>query len=263
MRPVWTWLIVPILVAVATAAHAQNLANITTLFYSEGHGTQVEYLHADGKSYLWYPGNRIVLTAPWKKQGDRICYLYRTNTYNPVTGSRGGQWECTALLIQQARVLERVKGDVFALAEAARNQTVPFVLSRNKTTIARLSGGKAIGTPVPPPEVPDIGIRIPRQDLSSRVDVNRLLTDCGYALRHAEADSLTMQVVGGFYFWGGRRQYERKCTEVDYARAFRLFRKSGDAQLFAQMTAILRQHARRGEAAAIEALNTVDLTPLR
>lgn len=137
-----------LLLANLGAASALEFGGWTTMFYERGHGTQIEYLAPNGKSYLWYPGNNVVLMAPWQKKPKQICYLYGTNTYNPVTGSRGGKWQCTSLSTYTGMVAEQAKGDVFGLVEAARKNTVPFVLRKSKTTIARLSKGKATGTPV-------------------------------------------------------------------------------------------------------------------
>ncbi len=118
------------------SASAQQLAGTTSMFYERGHGTQIEYLAPNGKSYLWYPGNRIVLMAPWRQQGNRICYRYAGNTYNPVTGSRGGKWNCMPLASYRSMLVEQKSGDVFGLA---KQTTVPFVLPRTKTTIGKLA----------------------------------------------------------------------------------------------------------------------------
>lgn len=81
-------------------AQAQALlANTTVKTYSRSHGTQIEYLAADGRSFLVYPGNGSVLPGQWQIRGSgpikaEMCFIYGANSSNPVTGSRGGAWDC-------------------------------------------------------------------------------------------------------------------------------------------------------------------------
>jgi len=121
--------------------------NKTQIYFGPRYGTQIEYTSDDGKAYLWFPGNRNILNGEWKKKsqpgmhsfksrtGDgksylmpktEICFRYGKNTYNPVTGHRGGGFECQSvalsILLGKYTVLE---GDVFALAG---RKAVPFVL---------------------------------------------------------------------------------------------------------------------------------------
>lgn len=110
---------------------------------SRSHGTQIEYASADGRAYLWYPGNPTILAGHWKleersepvetpaglrpKAVARVCYRYGGNTYNPATGHQGGGWECTSggSLAREDR--ETRAGDVFGLS---RRRPVPFVLAK-------------------------------------------------------------------------------------------------------------------------------------
>ena len=103
------------------------LSDATAVHYDTGHGTQVEYMSADGLAYLWYPGNRSIVPGEWHVRiGPRplgpgpesrnaigpyavfeqdptqpvestlyICFRYGPDTYNPVTRMRGGNWECS------------------------------------------------------------------------------------------------------------------------------------------------------------------------
>jgi hypothetical protein len=73
------------------------------------------------------------VTGDWKIEVDanrqnRICHRYQTNSYNPVTGVRGGNWECANLVIQQSSIQTRIVGDPFGLASGA----VPYVFDRQK-----------------------------------------------------------------------------------------------------------------------------------
>jgi hypothetical protein len=128
-------LLLSLLISSTTPALAGPFGNQTTLTYDPGHGTQIEYVAANGTSYLWYPGNRVVLPGHWKRQGKDICWAYGANTYNPVTGQHGGGFECEPLGLYASSIVETAKGDVFGLAHRTR---VPFQLTRTATTIATL-----------------------------------------------------------------------------------------------------------------------------
>lgn len=134
------------------------LANKTRRSITPIHGTQVSYATADGRSYLWYPGNKVVLAGRWKvedrsievrrggeivaiKNQPRICYDYGPNTYNPATGNTSGR-ECSNFINLRITSGESQTGDIFGLT---RRKAVPFVLSKEPTTIdslkARRKGG--------------------------------------------------------------------------------------------------------------------------
>lgn len=133
----------------------RHYSDRTTLFHSSEHGTQVEYATADGRVFLWYPGNRDVISGRWRveeigpvlvrhegkaadagkpKKLAKICFQYASNSYNPVTRQRGGSWSCTLYGSLKASTRESRSGDVFNLA----NGRIPFVLSREETTIEAL-----------------------------------------------------------------------------------------------------------------------------
>lgn len=113
-----------------TAESARNyLADTTLGDWNRLHGTQIEYLAANGRAYLWYPGNRKPVSGEWETRNARlgaaeICFRYGTNTYNPVTRTSGGSWECQGVYQYTAWKFERVVGDPFHL-ESGR---LPFVL---------------------------------------------------------------------------------------------------------------------------------------
>lgn len=115
----------------------------TVVYFDPSHGTQVEYYDAQNRSYLWYPGNTRIVTGDWKievdaNQQNRICHRYQTNSYNPVTGVRGGNWECTNLAFQQSSIQTRLAGDPFGLASGA----VPYVFKRQElVTLDELARG--------------------------------------------------------------------------------------------------------------------------
>ena len=67
--------------------------------------------------------------------GDTICFDYQANSYNPMTGARGGQWECEPLAVYQGHVVDTARGDPFGLGRATQ---VPFDLSPERTTLDAL-----------------------------------------------------------------------------------------------------------------------------
>lgn len=116
----------------------------THMSFSRGHGTQVSFMHPDGLEFLWYPGNSVIVQGKWELRSTQtesardhtdLCFQYGANTYNPVTKQWGGRWECRPAAIVARTTIERAPGDVFGLA---RRPAVPFVLSRERTTIKEL-----------------------------------------------------------------------------------------------------------------------------
>ncbi len=120
----------------------QRLQGGTTNMTFSAHGTQVEFLGKDGRTALWYPGNSVVLPGRWKLVGadvttnfeDNICFMYGSNTYNPLTMQSGG-WECEGVATYDGGIVDRVAGDPFGLGKRG---AVPFVLPRQRTTFADL-----------------------------------------------------------------------------------------------------------------------------
>lgn len=107
----------------------QFLSNTTTKVWN-AHGTQIEYLAADGQTFLWYPDNVAVVKGRWKLQmaryGLEMCFLYGENSLNPLTGQNGGQWECDMAAYYLLNRDEIVDGDPLNLVAG-----VPFVMPRN------------------------------------------------------------------------------------------------------------------------------------
>jgi hypothetical protein len=100
-----------------------------------GPGTQIEFLADEGRSYLWFPGNRGLVPGQWVVrrwyEKYEICFRYGSDTRNAITGERGGDVHCTLLSDYAGTVAEVRDGDPFDLASGG----LPFVLSRDKTTI--------------------------------------------------------------------------------------------------------------------------------
>lgn len=109
---------------------ARAFLSDTTFFGTDlFHGAQIEYLAADGKTFLWYPGNSRPVQGEWKIQealfGPDICFRYGPNTRNPITGSSDSSWYCDDFRDWRAIL----KGDPFNLASGK----LPFVLPKRST----------------------------------------------------------------------------------------------------------------------------------
>ena len=117
-----------------------KLTSSTPAQPTQGTGTQVEYLSADGKAYLWYPGNPALMIGEWKtgtvplirknngvesrSELATLCFRY---------GAQG--FSCKEAFGYLRRITESAPGDVFGLA---RRPKPPFVLDRERTTIDAL-----------------------------------------------------------------------------------------------------------------------------
>ncbi|WP_437727554.1 SEC-C metal-binding domain-containing protein [Sorangium sp. So ce861] len=97
----------------------------TVLFYEPSHGNQIEYYDRNGRCYLWYPGNRIILAGEWRVDGEDLCFRYAVKAHNPVTGKRtdAWEWERTPLRRWGSTVTDSAPGDVYGLATG-----FPFIL---------------------------------------------------------------------------------------------------------------------------------------
>ena len=127
--------------AIGYAETKSLIANMTMMTYDRGHGTQVEYLGANGKTHLLYPGNTVIVKGSWKlvkTANPRVfdmCFRYPSNSYNPATGQTGGAWECRPAGFYLRDIVDRQSGDILGLAK--RND-VPFVLAKRKTRLVDL-----------------------------------------------------------------------------------------------------------------------------
>lgn len=181
--------------AISNTSAAQVQSNVTVMTYSSSHGTQVEYLGSNGMSYLWYPGNRVVLPAPWKVENGQMCYRYGKRTYNPVTKTKGGKWECRPVAISKQSVVDSARGDIFGLS---KRKSVPFILTRARTTLSKLGKGSSGSTRSKKPK---------KIDRTSRRDIQRLMASCPSASELMTGGNHAYIVAGGIYFWG---EYARK-----------------------------------------------------
>lgn len=121
-----------IMLGTLTAASAQSsVANHTQMSFSP-HGTQIEYLAADGSAWLWYPGNKSILPGAWKVEGKQMCFRYGANSFNPITGHRGGGWECGSLSVYRSSLTESRPGDVLGLRGRGK---VPYTLSKARVDL--------------------------------------------------------------------------------------------------------------------------------
>ncbi|MFN3208836.1 MAG: hypothetical protein ACE369_07515 [Roseovarius sp.] len=102
----------------------------TYLSFNKAHGFQVNYIAAGGRAWLWYPGNHMALPEDWRLdtvQGIRaICFRHPRNSRNPVTATRGGDYQCQAIELSQKTIVAKLSGDPFNL----RSGEVPYRSSR-------------------------------------------------------------------------------------------------------------------------------------
>jgi hypothetical protein len=228
-------LAVLMLVTTACGAFAQELGDYTYMTRSPGHGTQVEYMSSGGKTYLWYSGNTVILEGRWKREGSDVCFAYGENTYNPVTGTSGGGWECTPYRRFVAGISERMQGDILALAGRSG---APFKLSPDNTTLERLMAKVSPNRAAPPVEV---GAVLPNGET---------VLSCASIIANAERSKADMQIAASTYFHG---QFMGKpCVEIDYAKAIALTEASGTSP--EPFLRILRERAANGHPLAINAL---------
>jgi hypothetical protein len=131
----------------------------TKTTWSIGYGLQVAYTAPDGRVFLWYPGNSVILQGEWKvelanaltggvvviEDGEQsvfrpiesaqVCFKYGVNTVDAVSRSPGGRFSCQGFGYFKGVNRENRKGDVFGLM--TRSQA-PFVLSKDEDKIANL-----------------------------------------------------------------------------------------------------------------------------
>lgn len=109
------------------------IADFTTMVY-DSDGTRVEYNTANGKTYLWYPGNAEIVPGKWKlKRNGKsvdICFKFPAGA---TTGQAAGDWQCRGVQVYLEG--QRSPGDVFELSKA---KAVPFALSRDRTSLPAL-----------------------------------------------------------------------------------------------------------------------------
>lgn len=104
--------------------------NTTYLSFSLAHGFQVNYLAPRGAAWLWYPGNKRGVPEEYKRDvvagRNVICWRHPSNSYNPVTKTKGGPFACENLAFSQRTIIAALPGDPFAL----KTGQVPYPLKR-------------------------------------------------------------------------------------------------------------------------------------
>jgi hypothetical protein len=232
---IFIWL----MLAAPGMAASVELGGYTNMTFDSGHGTQVEYVAGGGTSFLWYPGNTVILEEHWKRQGSDICFLYGADTYNPVTGVRGGSWECMPFRLYWGGITERMKGDIFALRGRGE---VPFVLPKERTTLERLLSRTSPGAKPPAPETP---VNAPAGEIAET---------CDSIMANASRSKWDMTIAASTYFYG--MFMGKPCGKVDYDRAFALARQAGIS--VRPWLNVLREHAASGNPLAISALKRLE-----
>ncbi|AMM84347.1 hypothetical protein [Martelella sp. AD-3] len=134
----------------------KSFSGHTRMTYEPVHGTQVEYFSPDGRTYLWYPGNTVVLPGLWEVRSYTmpnldltninrpvvrveevipLCFQYGKKTYNPATRKHGDYWSCSIASPRPITRGELRQGDIFRLSERVKP---PFILPKDKTTFTAL-----------------------------------------------------------------------------------------------------------------------------
>src|SRR5262249_24918514 len=130
---------------VATYAYAQIVGEAETrkfvscrtlVIWTGPQGTQVSYLGAGGKAYLWAPGNDAVLNGTRRVDPNATSPQSRI-AYVAVCVQYGGsaQWDCRPAEILERITMDHADGDVFGLEGRS---AVPLRLARDRTNIAML-----------------------------------------------------------------------------------------------------------------------------
>src|SRR5215470_18905194 len=129
----------------ASCAHAQLLGEAETrkfvscrtlITWTGPQGTQVSYLGAGGKAYLWAHSNDTVQSGSWRVDPNATSPQSRI-PYVAVCVQYGGsaQWDCRPAEILERVTMDQADGDVFGLEGRS---AVPLRLPRDRTNIAML-----------------------------------------------------------------------------------------------------------------------------
>ncbi|OUD09986.1 hypothetical protein BVC71_00225 [Marivivens niveibacter] len=98
-----------------------SLVGRTAQTYSTDHGTQVEYLAADGHAILWYPQRPIPWVGEWERRTGQMCFRYLVET---TSGLAFSEWTCSNWNTYMRSVNELWQGDIFNLD----TRSVPFTI---------------------------------------------------------------------------------------------------------------------------------------
>ena len=132
-----------VLVLAAACAHAQIVGEAETrkfvscrtlVTWTGPQGTQVSYLGAGNKAYLWAAGNDTVLSGTWRVDPNATS-RQSLIAYVAVCVQYGGSADCRPAEILERVTMDQADGDVFGLEGRS---AVPLRLPRDRTNIAML-----------------------------------------------------------------------------------------------------------------------------
>jgi len=224
--------------------------------FDRGHGTQVEYIGPGGTSYLWYPGNKIILPGKWQqqagssKQRSQICFKYGPNSYNPVTHVYGDKWECEDMSLYTSVVVEQARGDVFGLAHRS---AAPFQLPPNRVSMQQLAD--KIG---PSASLGAVEKSAPVSSAPAPVTTAEAVSTCAAIVAKATSSRSAMISAALTYYHG--EYMGKSCVAVDYGRAFALLKQAGDVADYNTLVGDLRTRASSGNPKAVAALDKLGLS---
>lgn len=251
------------------AMSASEYANQTLMHYDPQHGTQIEYFDKTGSwTYLWYPGNRAtnpgqVLYVDANKGPDQLCFRYGPQIYEKLTPDSGG-FECQPQSAHDGSIVERAKGDVFGLSDGS----IPFVLTKERTTIGalrkKMKGGSAAAPPAA--DVPEGSVAVSVSSikgslyaLATSIPKSEIPILCREIIARQDRNRLAMSEAGQLYYHG--KIMGVTCVKTDYARSLELFRAANDSRNFGIFLRLIKERAAGGNQRAIAALKKVDTTP--
>ena len=132
-----------VLVLAAACAHAQIIGEAETrkfvtcrtlITWTGPQGTQVSYLGAGNKAYLWAAGNDTVLSGTWRVDPNARSPQSRI-AYVAVCVQYGGSADCRPAEILELVTKDQAEGEIFGLEGRS---AVPLRLPRDRTNIAML-----------------------------------------------------------------------------------------------------------------------------
>jgi len=127
----------------AACAHAQLIGEAETrkfvscrtlITWTGPQGTQVSYLGAGGKAYLWAHSSDTVQSGTWRVDPNATSPQSRI-PYVAVCVQYGGSADCRPAEILERITMDQADGDVFGLEGRS---AVPLRLPRDRTNIAML-----------------------------------------------------------------------------------------------------------------------------
>lgn len=115
-----------------SAEHSAQSDAVTdhTVLGADAHGgVYIEYMAADGSTYMWYQGEAEVLVGLWRADpAGQICFAYPDYRFDHAAWLEPGAWFCNARDDYFRRAIAKLEDDPFNL----RSGVAPFVMRRGE-----------------------------------------------------------------------------------------------------------------------------------